>query len=136
LLRLKPCHKRVVDISGLIDATYDVSGSDGSLSGDQVLDGYFVTEKFKRFFQTGKVLGTDQYRSRSTVASNDDALVFAGDAIDKLGESILNVSQRVCRHGHNCAQRLEGSNLQEELRVLTSVSEGRLEEECATRVQV
>ena len=78
---------------------------DGGPGLHEFLDGVVVAEEFECFLEAVEVVGADQDGCGSTVAGDDDTFVLAVHAIDEFGESVLHVTQRVSRHGHDCATR-------------------------------
>ena len=65
--------------------------------------GFGVAEGLQGLFQSGEVLVPDQHGSRTTVAGEHDALVFALGAVDEIGQMVTHGPQRLHAYGHNVA---------------------------------
>jgi hypothetical protein len=57
------------------------------------------------------IVKTDQHSRWPAVASHHDSLMLALDAVDELREAILDVPQRIGRHGHDVRRARSADNV-------------------------
>ena len=74
-----------------------------------------VAKQFEGLFETVEVVWADQNGRRSTVAGDDNSLVFTVDAVNEFGEPVLHIPQRISRHGHDRASASEGGATRPEI---------------------
>jgi len=89
--------------SHCIDPTDDVAARDGVICVRKVSHCRCIRKYRKRFFKRFEIVGAHEDCGRRSILRNDDTLVMLVGAIDEFRKAISDSSERLSRHGHNCA---------------------------------
>src|SRR5207302_3067824 len=109
---------RGTEPADLVDPADHVTTGRGCLCIAEGADRLAVAEKLERFLESLEVFWAHEHRYRPAVARDHHPLVVALHTVDKVGQVVPHIAERLRRHDHNRATTA-GSRWQGDLRAVS-----------------